>query len=70
MAQSLEIPDGGKAEEVYKAFDNSLGVSGWATPGRPMSVVERRDPEAPLWWTGDEDASQSFLHSQGVMLDG
>lgn len=68
MLQSLEVPEGKKPEEVYREFDNALGVSGWATPGKAISPVE--DDGAPLWWTGDEDASQSFLTAQGVFLGG
>jgi hypothetical protein len=34
--------------------------------------VRRKDiPEnAPAWWHGDEDASQSFFMAMGVITDG
>jgi hypothetical protein len=44
-------------------------VRDWDTPG---GVRQRVDivPGAPSWWTGDEDASQQFLMSMGVMTGG
>jgi hypothetical protein len=49
-------------------FDNTLGVRSWETPGgaRLRAVVEG----APSWWDGDEEASQQFLASMGVVMDG
>lgn len=49
-------------------FDTALSVRDWNVPGgaRRRVVVEG----APSWWDGDEDASQQFLASMGVMIDG
>lgn len=49
-------------------FDNTLGVNNWNIPGgAKVRVVEEG---APSWWSGDEDASQQFLTSMGVMTSG
>lgn len=65
----LDVPEGSTEEQVRKNFDNSLGVAGWASPGHAADEeAVQYDPDAPIWWTGDEDASQSFLLSQGVIL--
>jgi hypothetical protein len=68
MCQRLDVPKDADAAEVQKRFDNELGVSGWASPGMEVKPGVEVDPDAPLWWTGDEDASQSFLASMGVRL--
>lgn len=70
MLQRLNVRDGQSAEDARKAFDAQLGVSGWATPGRAMREPEPREPGAPWWWHGSEDASQGFLQAMGVTLDG
>jgi hypothetical protein len=69
MLQRLIVRDGQTEEQARDRFDASLGVSAWARPGhdhRDMQPVE--DPGAPWWWTGAEDASQSFLQAMGVTL--
>jgi hypothetical protein len=58
---------------VFAEFDNAYGVSGWRTPGSRKKIVTRREDssipdDAPAWWQGDEEASQSFLLSAGVKL--
>lgn len=68
MLERLDIGDGEDAEKVRRSFDNELGVSGWGTPGRPLDPEVEKDPDAPSWWTGEEDASQAFLASQGVIF--
>jgi len=37
----------------------------WSAPTRP---VVPREPGAPDWWTGPEEASESFLQAMGVRL--
>lgn len=68
MCQYLRVPEDSDAEQVRKKFDNEMGVSGWTSPGRPLNPQPEIDEGAPLWWQGDEDASQSFLASQGIRL--
>lgn len=49
-----------------RELDTSLQVGTWKLPGgayRQRRVV----PNAPHWWRGDEDASQTFLHAMGVV---
>lgn len=60
--------DDKQPERPRREFDHSLGVRNWTVPGgsRKRVVVEG----APSWWDGDEDASQQFLASMGVMMDG
>jgi hypothetical protein len=68
LLERLEVPEGEKPEDVRKAFDNELGITAWATPGKPMKAERETDPDAPSWWTGEEDASQAFLSSMGVVF--
>jgi hypothetical protein len=68
MLERLHVPEGKNPEEIRKEFDNELGVTAWATPGRPINPEKETDRSAPSWWTGEEDASQSFLSSMGVIL--
>jgi hypothetical protein len=71
MLQRLIVHDGQTEEQARARFDADLGVSAWALPGRERRDVEHKpDDGAPWWWQGSEDASQSFLASMGVTLDG
>lgn len=70
MLQRLRVKDGQTEEQARRQFDALLGTSGWPTPGRAPREVEPRDPAAPWWWQGDEEASGSFLAAMGVTLDG
>jgi hypothetical protein len=71
MLQRLIVRDGQTEEQARARFDADLGVSAWALPGRERREVEQRpDDGAPWWWHGAEDASQSFLTSMGVSLNG
>lgn len=55
-------------ERPRQEFDHTLNVHDWNTPG---GVIRRVIVEgAPAWWRGDEDASQQFLASMGVVTDG
>ncbi|MDJ1137928.1 hypothetical protein [Streptomyces iconiensis] len=72
MLQRLIVREGQTEEAARREFDTALGVSAWRTPGHRVVVpvaVEPRDPAAPDWWHGDDDASNSFLASMGVTLD-
>lgn len=54
------------------ALDHELGVEGWpaadALPSDPLLRPPPPTPGVPDWWTGDEQASQSFLAAMGVQL--
>lgn len=53
-------------------LDQQLKVREWRSPGSRLRKKTRDVPtNAPAWWQGDEDASQTFLHAMGiVMTDG
>ncbi|KAF2774615.1 hypothetical protein [Streptomyces sp. OM5714] len=71
MLQRLIIRDGQTEEAARAKFDADLGVSAWASPGHTRRELEPTpDDGAPWWWTGAEDASQSFLAAMGVTLNG
>lgn len=68
----LERLDGGEDNDIEGArrgIDNDLGVKMWRRPDEGEKYdAQSLPPNAPSWWFGDEDASQSFLASQGVVL--
>lgn len=68
MVQRLTVRERETPERARKRFDGQLGVRAWATPGTQPKPVQPRDPKAPWWWEGAEDASQTFLRSMGVNL--
>jgi hypothetical protein len=68
MTKRVRIRDGQSAEDARKSLDAMLSVAGWTVPGREPVQVARRDPRAPYWWYGSEDASETFLTSMGVNL--
>lgn len=73
MVNRLDVKEGQELEEARKQFDNQMGVGAWRMPGqtaRPEIEEALSEPGAPAWWLGEEDASQSFLQSMGVILDG
>jgi len=47
-------------------FNRTMMVDDWQLPGGDY-VPAKNESGAPSWWYGDEDASQSFLQSVGVM---
>jgi hypothetical protein len=52
-----------------RRLDQTLEVARWSVPGGGTTFRQRlreREPNAPDWWLGDEDASQSFMESMGV----
>lgn len=54
--------------EIRQGFDNDLMVRTWRVPGSVEAPVDTRPEGAPAWWESDEEASQSFLVAQGVVL--
>lgn len=54
----------------YRAeLDSILGVRAWGRPGQQVKHYER-PANAPSWWHGDEEASDSFLAAMGVNIRG
>lgn len=70
MHQGVQAGEREKEEDVHRRLDRDLGVARWGTPVRAYEDLPAGEPGAPSWWHGDEDASQSFLSSQGVTLSG
>lgn len=69
MLTRLSVRENEKPDTARKRFDGQLGVRNWALPGAPHKEPDQtRDPKAPWWWEGAEDASQTFLKSMGVNL--
>lgn len=68
MLERLDTPEGKSPEAVRRSFDNELGTASWLTPGRQVDPGNGKDPGAPDWWVNEEDASQSFLNSMGVVF--
>lgn len=68
MVQRLAVRDNETPDRARRRFDGQLGVRAWTTPGTEHKQPEPRDPKAPWWWDGHEDASQSFLTAMGVTL--
>lgn len=59
------IPD--EKKDPRKDLDRLLGVARWQPLGgtsRPSNVPD----DAPVWWAGDEEASQSFLRGMGLTV--
>lgn len=56
-------------ETTRRRVDDMLYVREWSTPGAdPTPRADDVPDDAPFWWKGDEEASQSFLQSMGVDL--
>lgn len=68
MVQRLAVRDNETPDRARQRFDGQLGVRNWASPSNELKESQPRDPKAPWWWDGPEDASQSFLASMGVTL--
>ena len=68
MLQRLNVRDRETPERARQRFDGQLGVRAWGIDGMEDKTPEQRDPKAPWWWDGAENASQSFLQSMGVTL--
>lgn len=69
MLQRLNIRDNEKPETARRRFDGQLAVRAWSRPGHPMTEADPQQQGTPWWWSGAEDASQSFLTAMGVTLE-
>lgn len=67
MIDRLPVDEAGQRPD-RAALDNALGVSGWPTPGGGRYPIPEREPGAPAWWQGDEEASQGWLRAAGVTV--
>lgn len=47
-------------------LDGPLEVDTWEIPGRRSRRELGISDDAPSWWRGDEDASQSFFKAMGI----
>lgn len=66
MVSRLPYPDKEHEDPRQEYLDGPLEVAAWPLPG--VSERQRSDvpDEAPAWWQGDVEASQSFLRAMGV----
>jgi hypothetical protein len=56
-------------EQPRRLLDQELGVSGWRSIGNQRPIKTKDVPDnAPAWWQGDEEASQSFMQSMRVVV--
>jgi hypothetical protein len=63
---SVEKPD--ELERSRKLLDQQLVIQDWRIPGVGKVKRAKSIPDnAPSWWRGDEDASQTFMHSMGIV---
>lgn len=68
MIERLDY-DNDQPERPRRELDRILEVDAWYAPGtRARKTTGDRSDNAPHWWRGDEDASQSFLLSMGVVI--
>lgn len=56
-------------EKPRQDFDRDMAITSWQLPGGAYVPVNV-EAGTPSWWHGDEDASQSFLQSVGVITVG
>lgn len=55
-------------EQPRRLLDQTLQVSEWRTIGGPRKRKKDVPDNAPAWWQGDEDASQSFLAAMRIVV--
>lgn len=56
-------------EQDRAAFDNKLSVGQWRTPHQGEQYKDAEiEPGAPAWWQGEEEASDLFMKSMGVVI--
>lgn len=56
-------------DQPRKLLDQQLSVSEWRSIGNQRPLRKRDVPDnAPAWWQGDEEASQSFMQSMRVVV--
>jgi hypothetical protein len=55
-------------EQPRRLLDQTLQVNEWRTVGRSRKIRKNVPDNAPSWWQGDEEASQSFLQSMRIVV--
>lgn len=56
-------------EQPRRLLDQELSVSEWRTIGNTRLRRRADVPNnAPAWWQGDEEASQSFMQSMRIVV--
>jgi hypothetical protein len=68
MCQRVEPGENEPEDAAQQRLDADLEVRLWRVPGQAEPAPVEVEEGAPWWWHGDEDASQAFLASQGVVL--
>lgn len=73
MLQRLDYDSGkeGAAEAARKKLDHELKVKRWRITPQDADPYAGAvtEPNAPWWWDGGAEASDSFLTAMGVQLD-
>jgi hypothetical protein len=56
-------------DQPRKLLDQQLSVGEWRSIGNQRPIKKKDVPDnAPTWWQGDEEASQSFMQSMRVVV--
>lgn len=69
MLARIDVKEKEDPVQKRKEFDQALGINRWKISEGQPEPEETIDPNAPLWWGGEEEASDSFLTAMGVNLD-
>jgi hypothetical protein len=64
MLSRLKYPDD-EHPDPRGELDQVLGITSWQTPLLPTRSNDV-PTEAPMWWQGDEEASQSFFTAMKI----
>jgi hypothetical protein len=66
MLERLIMPDEKTNPDPRGDLDRILEVDYWSTPVTTPTRAADVPPEAPVWWRGEEEASQSFFTAMGI----
>ena len=73
--ENVEVREKETYEQACEKLNRELGVNDWSTPFATSNItkplaIDAPGLNAPAWWHGDEEASQSFLQAMGIHLNG
>ncbi len=72
MIDHLKVREKDSDPDYRADMDRLLTVDDWRTAwGEPRETKRKRlgiPTNAPSWWEGEEEASQSFVQEMGVQL--
>lgn len=70
MLRRLPVEENKDEEQCRRELDAQLKVKRWRITSEQVDPYEDSgsDPNAPWWWEGAEEASDSFLSAMGVTL--